>query len=99
MVGLPFKEIGDVFVYCHLRRVIHCFEGFWRNTAEARCLPLFQFVDGMLNLSEGDWRINGSTARFLPNEIKFQVIDMYVVAQDLVEIHTEDRHTFLGIGG
>jgi hypothetical protein len=71
MIGLSIKEVRDMLVHCPSWRVIHCFEGFWRDTIETRCLPLFQFVDDTFDFFEGNWSINGGKAWLLFNEVEY----------------------------
>ncbi len=65
MISLSIKEIGNMLVHYPSWRVIHHFEGFWRDAVETKCLPLFKFVDGTLDLFEGDWSIDGGEAWLL----------------------------------
>jgi hypothetical protein len=86
VIGFSFEEVRDVFVYCSFGHVVHCFEGFWGDAIEARCFPLFEFVDGTFDFAEGDGSVDGSEAWFLVNEVKDGVVDWSVVVEDFAEV-------------
>ena len=99
VASLSLKETGEVCVHCLLCSVVHCFEGFWGNAIEARCLSLLQFVDGVFDFSEGGQSVDGSEAWILLDEIKNSVLNINgsVVVQDLVNLHAEDGHISLAL--
>jgi hypothetical protein len=46
VIGLSIKEVENMLVHCPSWCVIHCLEGFWRDTIETGCLPpFFSLVD------------------------------------------------------
>ncbi len=90
MICLAFKEVRNVFVDSSFWRIVHGFEGFWRNAVEAGCFPLFEFGDGTFDFSEGDRGIDVGKAWLLRNEFKDGVVNWSVVVEDFVEVRTED---------
>ncbi len=70
VICCAFKEVQDVFVDGSLRRIVHGFEGFWRDAVEAGCFPLLEFGDGAFDFAEGDWSVDVSKAWLLRDEVK-----------------------------
>ena len=70
VICLAFKEVRNVFVDSSFWRIVHGFEGFWRNAVEARCFPLFEFGDGTFDFSEGDRGVDVGKAWLLRNKFK-----------------------------
>jgi hypothetical protein len=90
MICLAFKEVRNVFVDSLFWRVVHGFEGFWRNAVEAGCFALLEFGDGTFNFSECNQGIDVGKAWLLRNEFKDGVVNWSVVIEDFVEVHAED---------
>ncbi len=90
MFCLAFKEVQNVFVDSSFWRIVHGFEGFWRDAVEAGCFPLLEFGDGTFDLLEGNRGIGLGKAWLLRKEFKDRVVNWSVVIEDFVEVHTKD---------
>ncbi len=53
-----------------LWRIVHSFEGFWRDAVEAGCFLLLEFGDGAFDFAEGNRSVDVSKARLLRDEVK-----------------------------
>ncbi len=90
MIRLAFKEVQNVFVDSLLWRVVHGFEGFWRDAAEVCCFALFEFGDGTVDFAECNRGIDVGKAWLLWDEVNDRVVNWSVVIKDFMEVHTED---------
>ncbi len=70
MICCAFKEVRNVFVDSLFWRIVHSFEGFWRDAVEAGCFSLLEFGDGRFDFAEGDWSVNVGKAWLLRDEFK-----------------------------